>query len=305
MMLRRILGLNPRPGMADEATVPMVLCVDDDADVLDFLKEQFSRRGFLVLAATNGFDACVQLARWHPHAVILDLLMPRLGGLGTLTRIKALAPHTPVVLMSGVPDMLDVVLRSGFEITAAFLKPVDPERVAAAVMHAQVSSAARSTPGPPSRFVSPPRVLLVDSRADLRHAICRYFTKAGFAIIEALREHDVVQIVADVAPDVILLGAGTVAADDTALLRRIANCRPHSRIILLTDAGHDDRLQAALAPGAIRYMWTPPNLEDLHSLVIAYLGSHASDVVSADASGAYSSTPSATGSNDGLSGDEP
>jgi DNA-binding response OmpR family regulator len=293
--------------MADEATVPMVLCVDDDADVLDFLKEQFSDRGFSVLAATNGLDACVQLARWHPHAVILDLLMPRLGGLGALARIRALAPYTPVVIMSGVPDMLDVVLRSGFEITAAFLKPVDPGRIATAVMHAQASSPARSTPGSPSRFLSPSRgrVLLVDSRADLRHAICRYFTKAGFETIEARREHDVVQIVIDVAPDVILLGAGTVATDDTALLRRIANLRPHSRIILLADAEHDDRLQAALAPGAIRYVWTPPNLEDLHSLVIAYLGSHASDVVSADASGAYSSTPIATGSNDGLSGDEP
>ena len=65
-------------------SLPSILCVDDDVDVLDLLKEYFTEQGFVVLTATNGVEAFLQVKRWQPKAVILDLFMPRLGGIGAL-----------------------------------------------------------------------------------------------------------------------------------------------------------------------------------------------------------------------------
>ncbi len=81
---------------------PSILCVDDDVEILELLKEYFTLQGFVVLTATNGVEAFLQVKRWAPKAVILDLFMPRLGGIGALTRIRALNPDIAVILVSGM-----------------------------------------------------------------------------------------------------------------------------------------------------------------------------------------------------------
>jgi CheY-like chemotaxis protein len=104
--------------------LPSILCVDDDTEVLDVLKEHLSMRGFIVLTATNGVEACLQVKRWAPRAVVLDLFVPRLGGLGTLTRIRSMSPDVAIVLLSDVPGALDLVVSAGLNVSAALTKPV-------------------------------------------------------------------------------------------------------------------------------------------------------------------------------------
>ena len=62
--------------------VPTILCVDDEPEILEVLKEYLTAQGFHVVTATNGVEAMFQTQRCLPKAVILDLFMPRLGGLG-------------------------------------------------------------------------------------------------------------------------------------------------------------------------------------------------------------------------------
>jgi len=42
---------------------PSILCADDDATVLEELKEYFTLKGFIVLTASNGVEACLELKR--------------------------------------------------------------------------------------------------------------------------------------------------------------------------------------------------------------------------------------------------
>ena len=49
-------------------SLPSILCVDDDVDILDLLKEYFTEQGFVVLTATNGVEAFLQVKRWQPKA---------------------------------------------------------------------------------------------------------------------------------------------------------------------------------------------------------------------------------------------
>src|ERR1700730_16764359 len=93
-------------------SLPSILCVDDDVDILDLLKEYFTEQGFVVLTATNGVEAFLQVKRWQPKAVILDLFMPRLGGIGALGRIRALNPDIVVILVSGMGNALEPVTES-------------------------------------------------------------------------------------------------------------------------------------------------------------------------------------------------
>lgn len=75
-----------------EGHSPTILCVDDDLDLLEVMLEVFTLQGFQVFTAANSLEALIQVRRHRPRAVLLDLEMPRLGGLDTLRRIKQFDP---------------------------------------------------------------------------------------------------------------------------------------------------------------------------------------------------------------------
>ncbi|MGH7373952.1 MAG: hypothetical protein ACREJY_06975, partial [Candidatus Rokuibacteriota bacterium] len=61
--MQKVLGaalfLLRRSTMDD--SLPSILCVDDDVDILELLKEYFTEQGFVVLTATNGVEAFLQV----------------------------------------------------------------------------------------------------------------------------------------------------------------------------------------------------------------------------------------------------
>lgn len=78
-----------------------VLVVDDEQDVREMLAEFLEAQGFEVLAAANGLESLLHVKRARPDVVVLDLNMPRLGGLEALKRIRHFDPDITVVIITG------------------------------------------------------------------------------------------------------------------------------------------------------------------------------------------------------------
>ena len=68
--------------------MPTILVADDDENVLDLLLEILENAGFQVVAARNGVEALERFSAVGADAVITDMRMPRLDGLGVLTAVK-------------------------------------------------------------------------------------------------------------------------------------------------------------------------------------------------------------------------
>ena len=80
-----------------------ILVVDDQETVWDFLIEALQNLGYSVILAENGLDA-VEICRENPgqiDLVILDMIMPKLGGHSTFYQIRDLDPNISVLLSSG------------------------------------------------------------------------------------------------------------------------------------------------------------------------------------------------------------
>ena len=67
-----------------------ILLVDDEADVLDFMKYNLEREGFWVHTASNGLEAIEVAKKTLPHIIILDLMMPKLDGILTCRELSNL-----------------------------------------------------------------------------------------------------------------------------------------------------------------------------------------------------------------------
>ena len=122
----------------------VVLLVEDDAQVRRLAADSLERHGFKVLKAENGAVA-LELAGKAPRlsCVLTDAVMPIMGGVELVRRLRLLGTNVPVVVMSGYVDDMSLFEESE-QLGVSFLpKPFLPSELVAAV-----SDAIEQTSGP-------------------------------------------------------------------------------------------------------------------------------------------------------------
>jgi two-component system cell cycle sensor histidine kinase/response regulator CckA len=89
------------PAFGDET----ILLVDDEELIRDLGSRILTRAGYRVLTATNGREALDLFQREGPRIslVILDLIMPEMGGKECLTKLRRIDPQLKVLIASGYP----------------------------------------------------------------------------------------------------------------------------------------------------------------------------------------------------------
>jgi DNA-binding response OmpR family regulator len=85
--------------------VGTVLVVDDHERMSRLLSRMLGAEGHSVLTAADGTEALDRLAHESVDLVLLDLVMPRRGGLQVLAELRGRGDTTPVIVLSAVPDV--------------------------------------------------------------------------------------------------------------------------------------------------------------------------------------------------------
>ncbi len=79
-----------------------VLIVDDEGDFADTLAERLRLRGFDAVAVGGADEAMARIHEgFEPEVVLLDLKMPGVDGLATLSLLKGEDPRVEVILLTG------------------------------------------------------------------------------------------------------------------------------------------------------------------------------------------------------------
>jgi two-component system response regulator (stage 0 sporulation protein F) len=81
-----------------------VLVVDDDPGILEMLSEVISRKGFRVVAVSSGEQALQEVDKQHFDLIFLDLVLPGMSGVETLSAIKEKDKKAVVVIVTGYGD---------------------------------------------------------------------------------------------------------------------------------------------------------------------------------------------------------
>jgi DNA-binding response OmpR family regulator len=82
-----------------------ILLIDDEKDFVYFIKKDLELSGaYIVLAATNGKDGLYMAARQKPDLIILDVVMPLMGGFEVLKALKENKSTTmiPVIMLTAI-----------------------------------------------------------------------------------------------------------------------------------------------------------------------------------------------------------
>ncbi|WP_433557870.1 response regulator transcription factor [Pseudonocardia xinjiangensis] len=124
---------------------PLALVVDDDVTVRDVVTRYLDRAGYRIEVAGDGEQALRAVAGRVPDVVILDLMLPRLGGLEVCRRLRRERTDLPIVMLTALGEEEDRVL--GLELGADdyVTKPFSPRELVLRV--ASVLRRSRELPG--------------------------------------------------------------------------------------------------------------------------------------------------------------
>ena len=77
-----------------------ILIIDDDRELVDALRTVLEKQGFAVIHAHDGHQGKQMIYKHKPALVILDMMMPRMGGYPVLEHFKGKADAPPIIMVT-------------------------------------------------------------------------------------------------------------------------------------------------------------------------------------------------------------
>jgi diguanylate cyclase (GGDEF)-like protein len=110
-----------------------ILVVDDDLDNLRLMAKTLEHEGYATEKAATGEEALAKLEKFNPDLLLLDINMPGLSGLETLTRIRRAQSYIAVIFVTARAETQDIIhgLDSGAD--DYICKPFNPFEMLARV----------------------------------------------------------------------------------------------------------------------------------------------------------------------------
>lgn len=100
-----------------------LLLIEDDLAVARVLSEAFDSGGHTTTITHSGEEGLAYLTRERPHAVVLDIRLPRLSGIAVLREIRSTDPTLPVIIMTGLATPGEIAEARRLGVTHIIDKP--------------------------------------------------------------------------------------------------------------------------------------------------------------------------------------
>src|SRR5215208_2532018 len=129
----------PEDPMAETKTI---LIVDDDMELSDGLRVVLERQGYRVLQARDGQQGKQQIYNQRPDLVILDMMMPRMGGYPVLEHFRGRTDAPPIIMITANEGSRHKAYAEYLGVVDYIRKPFAMERLLEAVNKAFRQTAA-------------------------------------------------------------------------------------------------------------------------------------------------------------------
>lgn len=231
-----------------------ILVVDDDADILDTLKDVLELEGYETETASDGFKALDAVRNSSFDVVLMDIKMPVMNGVETFKKLRAISADTPVIMISAyaVEDLVREALREGA--FAALKKPVDFDQLFHTIESARGDGAL---------------VLVVDDEDQVRTVLSNVLDDKGFRTKTAKDGEHAIAMARANNFDVIVLDMKLPVLNGLETYLAIRSIRPDAVVIVMT--GYPMEMMSlakqAVEKSAYVCLQKPIDVDDLLTLI--------------------------------------
>jgi CheY-like chemotaxis protein len=202
----------------------LVLCIDDDPEVIDLLRRYLIPEGYSVKSASSG-DEGMQLAEeLHPAVITLDIMMPEKDGWQVLRELKS-NPATkdiPVIIHSIVENRPLALSLGALEVVT---KPSDPKKILDIV-----ERACRSNNQP---------IMIVDDNEDFADSLKIMLEAEGFRATALYSGEEALKNIETVNPSLLFLDLIMPGIDGFAVVQRLRSQERWQNLPIVILSGAD------------------------------------------------------------------
>jgi DNA-binding NtrC family response regulator len=266
-----------------EDKMARILIANSDHKYSATLKNILAAYGHEAITVRTGEQALECFDAEHPMVVLLDLAILGLPGLDVLARLKARAPHLPIVAVTGeVPTEIEDRARE-MGVTDVLRRRLKMDVIMQAVMRA-LQEAGRK-PGSAAKAPAPSgetaTVMVVDDEEEIRELVGEFLKRRGYEIRSAASGEEALQAIRRNPPDLVLLDIYMPGMNGVELLRQLTKDKFPGGVIMLTASQEEPLLKAALDLGAFDVLSKPVDLDQVELAVLVKLMLNAPDDLTA------------------------
>lgn len=258
-----------------------IFVVDDEPSIRSALARIVAMDGHDVEEFEHGRGALDAVEDEPPDLIVTDIFMPEMDGVELLIELDRIAPHVPVIAISGGgrgphPPILEEAVQLGAAATVG--KPFRAEQVRRVVERVLASSAVdaaavaasrnaeASRPATLEAEIRAARVLVADDEEPARRALTRMLERSGYTQVRSAATGDeAMKMAASWQPDLLILDLHMPGSDGFAVLEfvRDAQTGPLVLPVLVLTGDFDPEVkQRAFAAGAMDFLVKPPSADE-------------------------------------------
>lgn len=110
-----------------------ILLVEDDKSIARMVELELEHRNFSVRCAYDGQAGLEEVSEYRPELVVLDIMLPKMDGVGVLSRIRQSGNKVPVIMLTARDTTLDKVHSLDHGADDYLTKPFDIEELLARI----------------------------------------------------------------------------------------------------------------------------------------------------------------------------
>ena len=110
-----------------------ILVVEDNRSIARFVELELEHRDFVVRCAHDGQEALEQLEKFRPGLIVLDIMLPKMDGVGVLNRVRQQGSRVPIIMLTARDSTLDKVHSLNHGADDYLTKPFDVDELTARV----------------------------------------------------------------------------------------------------------------------------------------------------------------------------
>ncbi len=206
------------------STGVQVLCIDDDAEVIDLLRRYLVPEGYSVRGASSGEEG-IRLAReLHPAVITLDIMMPEKDGWQVLRELKndPVTNNIPVIIHSVVENRPLALSLGALDVIA---KPSEPKNILNIV-----ERACRSNNQP---------IMIVDDNQDFAESLKILLEIEGYRAVAVYSGEDALKDIETVNPSLLFLDLIMPGIDGFAVVKKLRSMERWHNLPIVILSGAD------------------------------------------------------------------
>ncbi len=196
--------------MADNST-KTILVIDDEIDLQQLVKIALASKGYKIETANNGVEGLEKLKKLTPDLIILDLNMPKMGGLEFYQKIcdDKGQPKYPVFILSARANMTQ--LFKDFNINGFMTKPFEIDELLDEVDTIITKKSPQIKKITVRGVERAPKVCVVETDQEILKKLGMEFLNSGYLVNSASNGTDAIERIYETLPDIALV---KLALDD-------------------------------------------------------------------------------------------